>query len=472
MSDGGAGGDDPDPGADAGAEWRNELSGVVHGSAVQARVVHGDVYFGTAAPARMPVPAQLLPAPATFTGRSAELARLQRLAADQDPARPATLVAITGVAGVGKTSLASYWLHRERERYPDGQLYAGLGGFGPDGPVSPRDVLAGFLRAWGMAPGRVPAGLEEQAALYRSLTSGRRVIVMLDDAASAAQVRALLPGTGPGLVVVTTRRRLIGLAIDGARFVALAPLDGPAAVELLDRIAGAGRTRSEPGAARSVVRLCGRLPLAVCVSGARLAAHPRWPVERMAQELANERRRLAALSLDGDVSMRAVFDLSYQALPAGAARLYRFLALIPGPGFGADLAAAATATSPDAIGGLLDTLVDASLLEQTGDRRYGFHDLVRLHARGRAEAASPAERRAVIARRVDWYLRAAVAADLAVIPGRWHLNRLYEQARRLPAAFSGPAEALEWLEGELAGLLAARAGLAVVRGAVGIAGLP
>src|SRR5260370_534088 len=134
-------------------------------------------------------------------------------------------------------------------------------------PPLPR---AGFLRAWGVASGRVPAGLDAQAALDRSPTSGRRLIVMLDDAASAAQVRSLLPGPGPGLVAVTTRRRLTGLAIDGARFVALARLDEPAAVELLDRIAGAGRTRSEPGAARSVARLCGRLPLPGFVSCARL----------------------------------------------------------------------------------------------------------------------------------------------------------------------------------------------------------
>jgi tetratricopeptide (TPR) repeat protein len=403
----------------------------------------------------MPVPGQLLPVPANFTDRSGELAALSGLIAGEGPPEPLTLAVVVGVGGVGKTSLVLRWLHEVRGRFPAGQLYADLGGQVPDEAVAPGEVLSRFLRALGVAGERVPAGLEDQAGLYRSLTDGQRLIVMLDNAASAAQVRALLPGPGPSLVAVTTRWRLAGLAIDGARFTELGPLAEPDAVELLDRVAGRGRARSEPAAARAVVRLCGRLPLAVCVSGARLAPHPSWRVERVAGELAGERGRLAALSLSGDVSVRAAFDVSYRALPAGAARMYRLLSLIPGPGFGAGLAAVATGLGPEAAAGLLEVLTGACLLEETGEGRFRFHDLVRLHAREQAAAEPAAERDAVTARAVGWYLGKAVAADLVVIPGRWRLGDRYDQARQSAPAYDSPAGALAWLEAELPGLLAA-----------------
>jgi tetratricopeptide (TPR) repeat protein len=437
------------------AAWRNELSGEVLGSAVQAQVVHGDVYLGTPPGAPMPVPRQLPSPPAYFTGRASELVSLRRLAAPEGDARAVTPIVLTGVGGVGKTALAVYWLHQARDGYPDGQLYADLRGSGAGEPVSPADVLARFLRALRVPPDRVPAGLDELVSLYRSMTDGRRVIVLLDNAASAAQVRLLLPGPGPSLVVVTTRRHLAGLALDGVRFTDVLPLDEQAAVELLSRIAGADRAGSQPDAARAVVRLCGLLPLAVCVSAARLAPHPNWPLRRIADELADERDRLSVLSVEGDVSVRAVFDVSYRALPPPAARAYRLLGLIPGPAFGAGLAAAATGTGPAEAVWLLNALTEASLLEEAAEHRWRFHDLVRLHAWEQAATGPAADRQAATARIVEWYLHMAVAADLTVIPGRWHLGSGYEQARREPAAFAGAAEALDWLEAELPGLLAA-----------------
>jgi tetratricopeptide (TPR) repeat protein len=441
-------------GQDAGAAWRNELSGEVLGSAIQAQAIHGDVYLGAGVAARVPVPRQLPPPPAHFTGRTRELADLDRLAGPESSARTATLIVLTGTGGVGKTALATYWLHRSRDAYPDGQMHADLQGFGPSEPVSPADVLGRFLRALGVSPDRLPMDLPEQAALYRSMTDGRRLIVMLDNAASAAQARALLPGSGPSLVAVTTRRRLTGLVLDGAEFVDVAPLAQQAAVDLLSRIVGADRAEAQLGAARTVVQLCGLLPLAVCVSAARLVAHPNWPLQRVADELADEQDRLAALSLVGDASVRAAFDLSYRALPPGAARAYRLLALIPVLTFGAELAGAALATSPADATRLLDEVAEASLLEEAAEHRWRLHDLVRLHALEQAGTMQPADRRAAIARIVDWYLNIAVAADLTVIPGRWHLGPIYEQARHEPAAFRGPAEALDWLESELPGLLA------------------
>jgi tetratricopeptide (TPR) repeat protein len=441
-------------GHDAGAMWRNELSGEVLGNAIQAQAIHGDVYLGSGALARLPVPRQLPPPSAHFTGRAEELASLHRIADRESNAPTITLVVLTGPGGVGKTALATYWLHKVRDGYPDGQLYANLQGFGPGGPVGPADVLAQFLRALGVAPDRLPTDLAELAALYRSMTDRRRLIVMLDDAASAAQVRALLPGPGPSLVAVTTRRRLTGLVLDGADFADVYSLDEQAAVELLSRIVGGDRANSQPSAARTVVQLCGLLPLAVCVSAARLAVHPNWPLQRMADELASERDRLSALNLEGDASVRAAFDLSYRTLPPEAARAYRLLALIPGPTFGTDLAAATTATSPHDVVQVLDVLAGASLLEEAAEHRWRFHDLVRLHALEQAETMAPADRQAAIARIVEWYLHMAVAADLTVTPGRWHLGPGYEHARHEPPAFGGPAEALDWLESQLPGLLA------------------
>jgi len=425
--------------------WGNDLGGTVYGSAVQAGSIHGDVHFHGRDREPVPGPRQLLPAPPAFTNRSAELAVLTALLESAQPAPPLTLAVIMGVGGVGKTSLALRWLHQVRDRFPAGHLYADLGGHLPASAVRPAEVLGRFLRAVGLPPTSVPLGLEEASALWRSATAGRRLIMLLDNAASAAQVRALLPGAGPSLIAVTTRWRLGGLAIDGAHFTELGPLAEPDAVELLNRIAGAGRVGAEPDAARSVVQMCGRLPLAVCVSGARLAPNPRWPVSRMATELASERDRLTVLSSNEDLSVRAVFDVSYRALPVAAARAYRLLSLLPGPGFTADLAAAALASDPGEMARLLDILTGASLLEETMTGRFRFHDLVRLHAREKAAVDTDAEQRAVTVRAVDWYLQRAVAADLVVIPGRWQLGGQYALARQTTSAFPAPAAALAWL---------------------------
>jgi tetratricopeptide (TPR) repeat protein len=447
----------------AGESASNELSGVVHGSAVQAGSIHGGVHFSVTQPGSggMPVPAQLPPAAAHFSGRSEELASLEDAAAEYDPARRLSVAVISGAGGVGKTSLASYWLHRISDRYEGGLLYADLHGQVPDTASLPGEVLTGFLSALGTPPARIPLGLDEQAKLYRSLTSGQRMLVLLDNAASAAQVRALLPGPGPrqpgrpSLVVVTTRWRIAGLAMDGARFIALGPLDDTAGIELLSRMVGTDRAAAETEAVRSVVRLCGGLPLAVCVAGARLAAHIRWPIDRVAMELADEQRRLAALSISGDISVRAVFDVSYQALPPATARLYRLLPLIPGPDFCTELAAAAAGIGLQEATGLLDALTEASLVEETSEERFQFHDLVRLHASEQARTEPRQELTTAAARAIGWYLIQAVAADLVIIPGRWRLNPMYEQARASPPAYNGPPEALRWMEFRLSGLLAA-----------------
>jgi tetratricopeptide (TPR) repeat protein len=442
---------------------RNELSGVVHGSAVQAESIHGGVHFSVtrSSPIQMPVPAQLPPAVAHFSGRSRELTDVQRAAGECDPVRRLAVVVISGPGGSGKTSLAVHWLHSISADFDGGTLYADLRGHARDAATSPGEVLTGFLSALGITPDRIPVELGEQAKLYRSLTSGRRMLVLLDNAATAAQVRALLPGPGPRqvpeptLVVVTTRWRIAGLAMDGARFTELGPLDDQSGIELLSHMVGAARATAEADAVRSVVRLCGGLPLAVCAAGAQLATHIRWPVGRVAAELASEKDRLAALTIGDDLSVRAVFDVSYQTLPIPTARLYRLMSLAPGHDFGIELAAATAELPAEQAARLLDELATASLLEEAGEQRFRYHDLVRLHAREHADAEPEQLRTAAAAKAVGWFLAKAVAADLVIIPGRRRLNPMYERARAAAPAFAGPPDALRWAESELPGLVAA-----------------
>jgi tetratricopeptide (TPR) repeat protein len=455
--------------AEGAVAWHNDLSGAAGGPVVQAGAIYGDVRIAANPPqVDPPVPKQLPTAPAIFTGRSTEVATLEDIAmAPGEACRPAIAV-IVGSGGLGKTSLASHWLHNASGRYPEGTLYAELGGHSMGDAVPPGDVLAGFLRTLGVAPDSIPVGVSQRAALFRSATTGKRMAFFLDNAASVAQVRALLPGSAPeagppsgellgypSLVLVTARWRLAGLAVEGAQFLELGPFEEPAARELLGRIAGEERLAAEADASREVVRLCGGMPLAVCVSGARLAAHPRWSVSRIARELATERGRLSALSLTDDLSVRAAFDASYRTLPPDAARAYRMIAMIPGQDFSVDLATAVLDDTEEHTQQLLDALTDISLLTEDLEGRYHMHDLARLHAREQAgHGSSDGERDQAIARAVAWYLRETVAADLVVLPGRWRLGPMYEQAPVARSAYASPAEALDWLESRIPSLLA------------------
>jgi len=450
----------PDP-----ATSSNELSGTLSGAAVQAARIHGNVNIslGQAPAPSAPVPAQLPPVPANFTNRAAELAVLDTVLAGHDPARRLAVAVLSGSGGTGKTSLGTYWLHRISVRYEGGALYADLRGHQQDAAARPADVLAGFLRALGTPPAQIPVALDELAAQFRTVTSGRRMLVFLDNAASAGQVRALLPGPGPrapagsqgasehedqpSVVLVTTRWRLAGLTTEGAHFIDVGPLDEASAATLFARMAGADRVAAEPDAASSVVRMCAGLPLAVCVAGAQAAARARRPLARLAADLGVQQRRLAMLSAD-DLSVSSAFDTTYDALPVEVARGYRLLAAAPGPDFGLPVAAACIGGDTDLAGDLLDALSGASLLQETGDQRFRYHDLVKLHALAQGRAQPGGELEAATARAITWYLEQAVAADLVVIPGRWRLNPMYEQARVQAPAFAGPTEALSWLESE------------------------
>ncbi|MEJ2852062.1 MULTISPECIES: tetratricopeptide repeat protein [unclassified Saccharothrix] len=427
---------------DHGAE--NVISGTTHGPVVQAGQVN-DIHFHHHEPAAPVIPRQLPPAPRLFAGRRRELDDLDRWFAAEE----ALVAVVSGPGGVGKTSLALRWLHDARTRFPDGQLYVELGAHAPGGPATPSEVLEWFLLALGTPAAEIPVELPRRQAAFRTLTAERRVAFLLDDAVSAAQIRPLLPTSPHSAVLVTSRWRLSGLAVDGARFVEVESFDEDASLELLERALGP-RVASEPDAARELAHLCGGLPIALSVVGARLSTHPRRTLSGEVGSLRTE--RLRSLNIDGGVSVEAVFDLSYVELPARHARVYRLCSVNPGTSFGVGAAAAAAGEPSPDIAPVLADLVDKNLLNEVGDERYGFHDLLRAHARQHAEWHSAAEREAALWRVVEWYLDGAVAADRVIVPDRPRVGPRYDA---VPPGFGDVGEALDWLEAERDNLVAA-----------------
>jgi len=432
---------------DPSARSHNELSGVVYGPAVQARNIHGDVHIHQST-ARLPAPNQL-PPPVRLAGRSEALRTM-------DDARTHGLIVISGPPGIGKTALAVNWGHVARDLFPDGTLFEDLHGHAPDGPASPRDALGRFLRALNVPPHQVPPDLPELTVMFRSLVTDKRMLVVLDDALTAAQVYPLLPPSAGSMAVVTSRWRLAGLAAYGARVIQLDGLDSAAALELLSRTLGDERPLAEPNAARELVELCARVPLAVCVAGARLAARSRWPISEMVEALTHERRRLAALAMEDDMAVRPALDLSYQSLEPRAARMYRMMALYPGTRFDSGLAAA-TASIPRAEARrLLGVLTDANMLDDAEGGKYRFHDLTRLHAREMTERWDTGAARDVAVRRMlDWFLVTVWSAGKAITPYRrpQDLDVLHRPAEA--TRFIDANSALDWLDDALPDVLAA-----------------
>jgi DNA-binding SARP family transcriptional activator len=410
------------------------------------------------APVRATVPAELPADVATFTGRAQSLADLDAAATGAAPT--VVISAIAGAAGVGKTALAVHWAHRVAGRFPDGQLYVNLHGYGPGPPVRPVDALARFLRALGVPADQVPIDVDEAAARYRTALAGRQVLVVLDNAADAAQVRPLLPGARGCAVVVTSRDRLTGLvARDGAVRLALDVLSADESGALLGRILGADRVRTEPDAVAELTRLCGHLPLALRIAAANLLQRPRQTIVGYVDEL-RAGDRLDALAVDGDEqsAVRAAFGHSYRHLPEPDRRLFRLLGLVPGADVTAESAAALTG-APDARRAL-DRLTAAHLLDQHSPGRYSFHDLLRLYAAERARHEdAEAERRAALTRLLDHYRTSAVAAMNRAFPEEWP-GRPDISVADTPA---DPAQARSWLDAARANLVAA-AGYAAEHG--------
>ncbi|MGH3404852.1 MAG: AfsR/SARP family transcriptional regulator [Streptosporangiaceae bacterium] len=407
-------------------------------------------------------PAQLPADVADFTGREEHLLRLrQMLTPATSAANPAAvnIAGVVGTPGLGKTVLAVHAAHALRRSFPDGQLFVSLLGASQQ-PAKSDEVLARLLRDLGVEPDRIPATLEERAALYRTRLTDRRVLIVLDDARDSAQVRPLLPGSASCAVIVTSRHWLSDLA--GSRLVDLDVLGDDEAEEMLTRIIGEDRVVAEPEPVRDVLRACAGLPLAIRIAGARLAARRGWTVSTMARRLADERRRLDELTA-GDLAVRACFEVSFTSLPRSAApgavdpaRAFRLLGLWQGPYISLQAAAALLDEDEDRVADALEILVDAHLLESTSSDWYRFHDLLRTYAAERANAEEPPQAtRAAISRLLHWYLRSADAASHLINPLRDRVPLDRERGSAPVLSFASTDETLTWSRLERDNLVAA-----------------
>jgi tetratricopeptide (TPR) repeat protein len=437
--------DEPCP--PSGSRTVNRIDNSISGPVVQAHTINGDLHL-VAPSGGPPAPVRQLPAaPAHFTGREAELARLS--APRQRAVGSTRTVLVTGAAGVGKTALTLAWLQGTRERYPDGQLFADLQGYTPDGSADPQQILGLFLRALGVLPAALPATAEERSALFRSLTADRRFVILLDNAASMADVLPFVPGPPHSTLVVTSRRRMPGLVALGVETLTLSPLPGDAALDLMTRIAGVDRVLGEEQAAVALVDICGGLPLAICLAAAQLAVRPRRCVQELVGDMRFDGRPLDVLNADGAMSVRTALSLSYRCLPAAAARTFRLLGSHPGPDFSTPVAAAAAGISLTAANQALDQLADLHLVEELPARRYRFHDLVRGYARDLAGSSDDEPACAGAQQRMcEWYLAAARVADRAVMPVRRRLVQPALDESTTPV-FDAAEQALNWTETHL-----------------------
>ena len=408
------------------------------------------------------IPAQLPSALPDFTGRHELLAQLRETLTSEDDA--VAIAAIHGPGGSGKTCLAIKLAHELAEDYPDGQLYVNLRGSGSGSgsdPLTAADVLTRFMRDLGMESQLLGADEAELSALYRSSILGRRMVVLLDNAADVAQVRPLLPATGCA-VLVTSRIQLADL--EGARLVGINMLSDTDARELFTRIVGASRATAEQAATVRLLDCCQGLPLAVRIAAARLASRPNWTVGHMADRLADERNRLNELRL-GDLEVRASFEVSYTSLITRgspgevAARAFDLLGLWGGADISRPAAAALLGWPEHAATAALENLVDASLLESIAVDRYQCHDLLRLYAAERAErSGDQQDHKLALQRLVAWYVHTANAAIIMIEPARRRADLDEAEPAALgirPLSFADHQSALDWCEDELSNLVTA-----------------
>ena len=407
------------------------------------------------------VPRQL-PAPVPYyVGRADQLAELDALAASA-PTDPGALVigVIHGGAGVGKTTLAVHWAHRASTRFPDGQLYVNLRGFDlSEKLVDPAEAVRGFLDAFHYPTEQLPGSAEAQAALYRSLVAGRRMLIVLDNARDAGHVRPLLPGSPSCLVLVTSRNRLTGLvAAEGARPIALDVLNTEEAGELLSRRIGSQRVSLDPAAASDLAVLCAQLPLALTIAAARTITRPNRSLAALVSELRDARRRLDQLETgDAAISVRAVFSWSYRNLADPAARMFRLLGLHLGPDISVPAAASLAGVGAEYAAQLLAELADAHLATEDAAGRFSLHDLLRAYAAEHSHTGSETNRQEAVHRILDHYLHSAYAAVRVLSPWRSPIS--------LDPAVPGVAaehpadqdKALAWFDAEHRVLLAATA---------------
>ncbi|MFE0027745.1 ATP-binding protein [Amycolatopsis sp. NPDC059021] len=396
-------------------------------------------------------PAQLPAVTACFTGRTAERHRLIELLREPGQAGAPRVVSIDGLPGAGKTTLALRWAHENLELFPDGQLYVDLRGYSPARtPLSAGEALEEFLLALGVPGEEIPASPTRRAGLYRSLLVGRRVLVVLDNAAGVEQIHPLIPGSPGCAVLVTSRSQLPGLGVStGARRLTLGPLSADESFALLRGVIGDDHTRGEPEAVRRLARQCAHLPLALRIAAERVVTGLDRDVVSVAAHLAAD--GLDSLSLGEATAVRAVFSWSYRGLSAELARLFRLLSLHPGRRISAAAAAALAGISAKRARNLAEQLVNAHLLEPHDRDGYSMHDLIRLYASERADVEdSPEEQAAARRGLVEWYLRSTLNAAGEIAPYRAHVRAL--SLPELPVegqAFDDSAAAVRWCESEV-----------------------
>lgn len=433
-----------------------------------SRRAAGDRTRGTEASdePRTPVPRELPSDVAGFVGREAQLAELDRLLDETRNEPTVVITALSGAGGVGKTALAVRWAHRVAHRYPDGQLYVNLRGYDPDEPVAYADALAGFLRSLGLDAAGIPNDPAERAARYRSLLSGRRVLILLDNARDAEHVRPLLPGAPTCLAVVTSRDTLPGLvARDGAHRVVLDALAPHESRSLLHSLIGA-RVEAEPEEADRLADQCGRLPLALRLAAELSATYPSASLADLVDELDDEHRRLDLLDAGGDTqtALRAVFSWSHRHLSPAAADAFCLLGLHPGPEFDAHAVAALTGVDLSTAQRLLGELLRAHLVQQPRRLRYTMHDLLRAYAvEQAAERLVPGASRAALTRLFDYYRRAASTAVVSVFGPYPPAQRWSDVATDGSPPLEESGQAMAWLDRER-GTLVAVAGHAAGNG--------
>jgi len=404
-------------------------------------------------------PAQLPADIGDFTGRETHVRHLcDMLLPNAAGSSPGALriAVVAGAAGLGKTTLAVHAAHRISAQFPDGQLYVDLNGASAQS-ARPGEVLARFLRDLGVEGDKVPVSDDERAALYRTRLTGRRILVLLDNARDAAQVRPLLPGSASCSVLVTTRNRTPDLA--STRFIDLNVLDDPEALALFSRVVDDDRPGNEPDATAEVLLACAGLPLAIRICAARLAARKQWRIATLANRLRDERRRLDELKT-GDLAVRASFQVSYDSLQkvgrgADPARAFRLLGLWQGTSISLPAAVALLGEPEGDVADMLETLVDANLLESRAADWYSFHDLLRFYATERARDEEPeTASSAAVERLLRWYLRMADSAALVVAPNRYRIAP-DESPEGQPASPASVEDALGWYDSERANVVAA-----------------
>ncbi|MFI6476829.1 BTAD domain-containing putative transcriptional regulator [Nonomuraea sp. NPDC050663] len=407
-------------------------------------------------PAAVAVPHEL-PAGVRFVGRRAQLRELDALlprTTDRTPP-PVIVTAVVGTAGVGKTALAVHWAHQVAHRFPDGRLYLNMHGYSAESPRRPHCAVSALLRSLGMPAEQIPVDLAEAAARYRSLIAGRRMLIVLDNARSAAQIRPLLPGEGGSFVLVTSRDRLTGLvAQDGAHRLTLDVMTEKESVALLARTLGSSRVNHEPQAAAALAARCANLPLSLCIAAALLNDHPKQGITHFVGQLASG-DPLVGLTVDGqedgEIAVRAAFDLSYQALDPSLRSVFRGLGLVGCPDFTAEAVAAQTGMGRVAADRALRRLAAAHLVEESRPGRYTLHDLLREYAGQLARTTDDEESLAAARRRLcDWYLTTVTTAQRLLHAGQRQSppDVAAPSNGHAPPTLTDYASALAWLDAE------------------------